>query len=128
MAVRRRHSPEADWEEVLFFFDQLFINPGFTRGHLRAMNLVWSETLKSGVKKKTSVTRDEELVEKKQYGGGAPLVCPGSEPFQVNLALSTPRINLGVGSRARVTRMSSVIPSQIREQLDQGDSYSSRLL
>jgi hypothetical protein len=65
MAVRRRHSPEADWEEVLFFFDQLFINPGFTRGHPRAMNLVWSETLKSGVKKKTSVTRDEELVEKK---------------------------------------------------------------
>jgi hypothetical protein len=37
---------------ILFFFDQLFINPGFTRGHPRAMNLVWSETLKSGVKKK----------------------------------------------------------------------------
>jgi hypothetical protein len=36
---------------VLYFFDQLFINPRFTRGHPRAMNLVWSETLKSGVKK-----------------------------------------------------------------------------
>jgi hypothetical protein len=44
-------SQAEDSSDLLYFFDQLFINPGFTRGHPRAMNLVWSETLKSGVKK-----------------------------------------------------------------------------
>jgi hypothetical protein len=64
----------------------------------------------------------------KKYGGDAPLVCPESGPFLLNLTVAAPSITLGVGSRARETRLHSVIPSQIREQLDQGDSYSSRLL
>jgi hypothetical protein len=63
----------------------------------------------------------------KKSGGGAPLVCPGSEPFLLNLAVAAPTITLGVGAYARGTRIYSLIPSQTREQLDQGDGYSSRL-
>jgi hypothetical protein len=64
----------------------------------------------------------------KKSGGGAPLVCPGSGPFLLNLTVARPTITLGVGSRARETRIHSLIPSQIRRQLDQGDGRPSRLL
>jgi hypothetical protein len=57
----------------------------------------------------------------------APLACPGSEPFLLNLAVAAPTITLGVGSCARKTRIQLVLPFAILEQLDQGDSYSSRL-
>jgi hypothetical protein len=82
---------------------------------------------------------DRAVVDRWRPGGGtaqrpiakksvsAPLACPGSEPFLLNLAVAAPTITLGVGSCARKTRIQLVLPFAILEQLDEGDGYSSRL-
>jgi hypothetical protein len=72
-------------------------------------------------------TVQRPIGKKSGRGPGASLVCPGSDPFLLDLAVAAPTINLGVGSCARGTRIYSFIPSHIREQLDQGEGYSSRL-